>query len=67
MTQLWLASTRVGLLLAVGVVCLLSHWLSKHKRRFVLVVIGFVGFAVFVFLNIKFMVVVDTFRYSTGI
>ena len=57
------ASTGVGHLLAVRVLCLLSHWSSKHKHRFVLVVIGFVGFAVFVFVNIRFVAVVGTFRY----
>ena len=50
--------TRVGLLLAVRVVYLLSHCLSKHKRRFVLVVIGLVGVAVFVFVSIRFVAVV---------
>ena len=52
-TKLWPVSTRVGLLLAEKVVCLLSHWSSIDKRRFVLVVIRFVGVAVFVLVNIS--------------
>ena len=48
---------------AVRVICLLSHWSSKHKRRFFLGVFGFVGIAVFVFVKIVFVAFIFTFRY----